>query len=153
MRILPFMLALMAPAAAVAADEVSLSSEIFVERAKQDPQGKTIVVREVPGVVTPGDKLVFVLNYRNAGHEPAVGFTVTNPMPGAVAFAEAEGDGAIVSVDGGRSWGALAALKIALPDGTSRPAAAADVTHVRWSFAQPIPAGNAGKLSFRGIVK
>jgi hypothetical protein len=74
-------------------------------------------------------------------------------MPGAVSFAEAEGDGALVSVDGGRSWGMLAALRIALPDGTSRPAAAADVTHVRWSFAQPIAAGNAGKLSFRGVVK
>jgi uncharacterized repeat protein (TIGR01451 family) len=147
------MLAMLAPAAAAAADDVSLSSEIFVERAKQDAQGKTVVVRETPGVVTPGDKLVFVLNYRNAGSEPAVGFTVTNPMPGAVAFAAAEGDGAVVSVDGGKSWGALAALRIALPDGTSRPAAAADVTHVRWSFARPIPAGNAGKLSFRGIVK
>ena len=153
MRILPFVLALLAPAAAAAADDVSLSSEIFVERAKQDSRGKTVVVREVPGVVTPGDRLLFVLNYRNAGSQPAVGFTVTNPMPGAVSFAEAEGDGAVVSVDGGKSWGALAALSIALPDGTSRPAAAADVTHVRWSFAQPIAAGNSGKLSFRGVVK
>lgn len=153
MRTLLFMLAMLAPAAAAAADAVSLSSEIFVERAKPDGHGKTIVVREVPGVVTPGDKLVFVLNYRNAGSQPAVGFTVTNPMPGAIAFAEAEGEGAAVSVDGGRSWGALAALRIALPDGASRPATAADVTHVRWTFARPIAVGNSGKLSFRGVVK
>ena len=32
-------------------------------------------------------------------------------------------------------------------------ATAADVTHVRWAFSQPIPAGGEGRLSFRGIVK
>jgi hypothetical protein len=29
----------------------------------------------------------------------------------------------------------------------------ADVTHIRWIFAQPIAAGSGGQLSFRGTVK
>jgi hypothetical protein len=34
-----------------------------------------------------------------------------------------------------------------------RAATPDDVTHIRWSFAQPIAAGRAGQLSFRGVVK
>jgi uncharacterized repeat protein (TIGR01451 family) len=152
-KILFFVLACLAPVAASAADSVSLASEILVERTRTDAAGKSAIVREAPKVVTPGDKLVFLLSYRNAGSAPATGFTVTNPVPAAVAFSGADGDGVDLSVDGGKSWGALASLKIAQADGTSRPARPDDITHVRWTFAQPIPAGGTGQLSFRGIVR
>ena len=153
MKILLSFLALIAPAAAMAASDVSLDSDVFVERVKQDSSGKRSTVLEPPKVVTPGDKLVFVLAYKNGGAKPATDFVVTNPIPDAVAFAGAEGDGALMSVDGGKSWGALAALKVKQSDGTLRPALPADVTHVRWSFGKAIAAGAGGKLSFRGIVK
>ena len=154
MKIMLFILALIAPAAAAtAAEKVTLASEVFVERTRTDTAGKAETVREKPEIVTPGDRLVFQLSYRNQGAEPATGFALTNPIPGAVAFAGTDSPGAELSVDGGKSWGQLAALKVAQPDGTSRPAAAADVTHIRWNFAQPIAAGAAGSLSFRGVVK
>ena len=153
MRFMLFILALVAPAAAVAADSVSLSSEVLVERTKQGPDGSAVTVREKPDVVTPGDKLVFILTYENKGAEAATGFVVTNPVPSAVRYAGTEGVPAAVSVDGGRSWGALSALTVADEDGTSRPAVEADVTHLRWSFDRPIPAGDGGKLSFNARVK
>ena len=153
MKFLLFMLALLAPATMAAAQDVSLSSEVFVEKTVKDAKGEAKVVREKPEIVTPGDRLVFVLSYKNQSTQPATGFAVTNPVPDAVAFAAAEGTAAKVSVDGGKSWGQLAALTIASPDGTRRPAATADVTHIRWNFAQPIAAGAGGQLSFRGIVK
>jgi uncharacterized repeat protein (TIGR01451 family) len=153
MKILIALLALIAPAAAFAADNVTLSSQVLVERAKTGSDGKPTIVREEPQVVTPGDKLVFMLSYRNAGGQPATGFTLTNPVPPAVAFTGTGDEGASVSVDGGKSWGKLASLKVVQADGTSRPATGADVTHVRWSFAKPIAAGEAGQLSFRGTVR
>lgn len=153
MKLMLAMLALSAPAAAFAADNVALSSEVFVERVKPGPDGKPIVVRETPKVVTPGDKLVFELAYRNQGAQPATGFALTDPIPGAVSFAGAESPGATFSVDGGKSWGPLASLRIAQAGGASRAATPADVTHIRWSFSQAIPAGASGKLSFRGVVK
>jgi len=152
MKILLFILALIAPAAAMAAEDVSLASQVFVEKTVKDAKGEAKIVRETPAVVTPGDRLVFVLSYNNKGAVPATGFTVTNPVPAAVSFAAAEGS-AQVSVDGGKSWGQLAALKVKAADGTSRAAAPADVTHIRWAFAQPIPAGAGGQLTFRGTVK
>ncbi len=154
MKIWLALLALLAPAAAaVAADNVSLTSKVLVERVKTGPDGKPVTVREEPGIVTPGDKLVVVLSYTNKGSEPATGFTLTNPIPASVAFTGTEDSSAALSVDGGKSWGPLASLKVTAADGTSRPAVAADVTHIRWSLRQPIPAGSGGELSFRGVVE
>jgi uncharacterized repeat protein (TIGR01451 family) len=153
MKIWLAILALIAPVAAHAADNVALSSQVFVERVKAGADGKPVVVREAPKVVTPGDRLVFELSYRNQGAQPATGFALTDPIPQNVVFAGSESPGAVFSVDGGKTWGPLASLKVAGPNGASRPAVAADVTHIRWSFSQAIPAGGSGKLSFRGVVK
>ena len=152
MRIILALIALIAPAAAAASD-VSLTSEVLVERTRTESDGRTVVVREAPGVVTPGDPLVFQLNYRNTGAEPATGFTVTNPIPEAVAYVGTDSAGAVVSVDGGKSWGALETLSVPTEEGETRPATPADVTHIRWSFAEAIAAGAGGSLSFRGTVK
>ncbi|HYG48584.1 MAG TPA: hypothetical protein VD846_11675 [Allosphingosinicella sp.] len=153
MKIWLALFAFLAPAAVSAADNVSLTSKVLVERVKPGPDGKPVTVREEPGVVTPGDRLVVVLSYRNGGDQPATGFTLTNPIPAAVAFTGTDDSSAVLSVDGGKSWGALASLKVVGADGTSRPAVAADVTHIRWSLRQPIAAGSRGELSFRGVVE
>jgi uncharacterized repeat protein (TIGR01451 family) len=152
MKALLALLALMAPAAAWAAGDVALTSSIFVERVQQDSEGRRTVVLEPPSIVTPGDHLVFRLDYRNNGGQPATGFVVTNPIPDSIAFESVDGD-ALVSVDGGRSWGRLDALRVALPDGTDRRALPADVSHIRWTFSRPIAAGSNGRLSFRGVVE
>ncbi|MFL6845876.1 MAG: hypothetical protein ACJ8ER_13460 [Allosphingosinicella sp.] len=153
MKIWLALIALLAPVTAYAANDVSLSSKVLVEKVKNGPDGKAVTVLEAPGVVVPGDKLVFVLSYRNGGSQPATGFTLTDPIPASIAFAGSEDSTAVVSVDGGKSWGPLATLKVVQADGTSRPAVAADVTHIRWSFGRPIAAGSGGELSFRGVVK
>jgi uncharacterized repeat protein (TIGR01451 family) len=144
--------ALLAPAAALAADNVTLASHAFVEKVKPGPNGKPVAVLEEPRLVTPGDKLVFELSYRNQGAQPATGFVITDPIPSAVTFTGAVSPGAVYSVDGGRTWGPLASLRVATANGASRPATSADVTTVRWSFPA-IPAGGGGKVSFRGVVK
>lgn len=152
MKIFLGLIAFIAPAAALAAQDVTINSAAFVERTVQDAAGKPKVVLEAPKVVTPGDHVVFVLTYRNGGTRPATGFVINNPLPAAVSFESSDGVQPVVSVDGGRSWGTLATLKVAQPNGTTRPATPADVTHLRWTFAAIAP-GQSGKLSFRGVVK
>ena len=139
------------PAVALATDNVTLKSEMFVERQVTQPSGGTRTVLEKPKSVPPGAKLVFVLSYRNAGTAPATNFVVTNPMPAGVAFDSADA-GSVVSIDG-KSFGPLAAARVPVAGGAMRPARPEDVTAVRWVLRQPIPVGGAGKLSFRGVVK
>lgn len=150
--VLAFMLLLM-PGVAYAASDVVLSSTVFVEKTVSEPNGRSKTVLEAPKVVVPGDRLVFVLSYHNVGPRPAADFTVTNPLPGAVSYQGSADDAAQVSVDGGRNWGTLAALRIKESDGSTRGARMEDVTHVRWPMKRAIAPGAKGKLSFRGIVR
>jgi hypothetical protein len=62
MKIWLAIIAFLAPVAASAADNVSLTSKVLVERVKPGADGKPVTVREDPAVVTPGDKLVFLLS-------------------------------------------------------------------------------------------
>lgn len=154
MKFLAFLLlALLTPVPALAQSQVALTSEIFVERTVTGADGRQRVSLETPGVVTPGDPLVFVLHYRNNAASPASNFVVNNPIPDSVSYVGTESAGSVLSVDGGQTWGELARLSVRNADGTSRPAGAADVTHIRWRIAQPIPAGAQGELRFRGVVK
>ena len=144
---------LILPGAALAANNVSLSSDVFVERTVEKPNGTTARVLEQPRTVTPGDKLVFVVNYKNVGSAPATDFSVTNPLPKAVAFNGTSDGTEIVSVDGGKSWGPLSSLTYPSKNGDLRPALMTDVTHVKWKFNRSLSAGSGGKLVFRGTVK
>ena len=147
------LLAALMPGPALAANQVALDNHVFVERVSTDAEGKPRVLLEEPKVVVPGDRLVFVLNYRNAGAQPADKFVVTNPMPSAVRFADAGDTRPLVSVDGGKQWGLLSDLSVPMAGGERRAAQPADVTHIRWAFQTPIPVGGTGKLMFRGVVK
>lgn len=155
MRIHTLCAALIALTSAVPAlaAPLELASEVFVERELKRTDGSVATTLETPKLVVPGDQLVFVVHYKNTGAEPASKFTVTNPVPKAVAFTGTADGTEIVSVDGGKSWGLLAQIKVSQPDGTTRPALPGDVTHIKWNLNQTLAAGSAGKLVFRGVVK
>lgn len=153
-RILIALLALVTlPAAAHGAGSVALSSKVFLEKTEIGSDGKARIMLREPAVVTPGDMLVFILDYRNEGASPATNLVVTNPVPPAIAYRGAADGAAQLSVDGGRNWGSLKMLTVREPDGRVRGARPEDVTHIRWALTQGVPAGAQGKLSFRGTVR
>lgn len=154
--ILPLVTALVplfSGASLFAATPLQLSSDVFVERQVVRGDGSKTIVLEAPKMVTPGDKLVFVVKYKNVGSATASNFVVTNPLPSAVAFNGTSDGLEIVSIDGGKSWGTLGALRVTKTNGSTRTAERGDVTHIKWNLNQPLTAGAEGKLIFRGIVK
>jgi uncharacterized repeat protein (TIGR01451 family) len=139
---------------------VTLTSDVKIERVTVGPDGKEVVTLHAPKsvVVVPGDKVLFTLEVTNTGAAPATGFRATNPLPAPVQFVSVSEDWAEVSVDGGTSYGKLAALKVkaAPAEGAApveRAAEAADVTHVRWVFADAIAPGAKRSISYRGVIK
>jgi hypothetical protein len=139
------------PTLAAAANDVSIVSETLVERTVVE-NGKSRVVLEKLRSGQPGTRLVFQHSFRNVSARPVSNFGMTNPVPPAVRFVDADA-AAVVSVDGGKTYGPLATLKVTGADGKPRAAQADDVTHVRWALKAPMAPGVSGKFSYRGVVK
>ncbi|MEQ1497103.1 MAG: hypothetical protein ABL914_00445 [Novosphingobium sp.] len=145
-------LASLAPAAALAqVSPIELKGDVKVDTVVVENGKETHVLVE-PKLVVPGDDLVFSTSYRNNGATPVKDFVVTNPLPTAVMLAPEGADKLVVSVDGGKTFGALSALSVAGTEGKARPAVAADVTHIRWILPVLAP-GSTGKLTYHAIVR
>jgi len=135
--------------------DVKIESSIRVERTEEPVEGTLVTTLLDPAKVKviPGDKLLFTNSYHNIGANDVTGFVVNNPVHGSVTFVEALEDWALVSVDGGQSFGKLSELSVIDAENASQPAKASDVTHIRWVLPTPIAPGTSGELRFRGIVK
>ena len=147
--------ALLAFGAAHAAGGLQLSNQVFQEieviGADGKPERKTVPA----ATVVPGTEVFYVITYRNSGDKPADNIAITNPVPAELEYVSVLGPAPAnqVSVDGGKQYGALASLSVTGADGKSRPAEAADVTHVRWMLNTALPPGDGGAVSFKARLK
>jgi uncharacterized repeat protein (TIGR01451 family) len=147
--------ALLVFGAAHAAGGLELRNEVFQEieviGADGKPERKTIPA----ATVVPGTELFYVISYRNTGDKPADNVAITNPVPAALEYVSVLGPAPanLVSVDGGKQYGALASLSVTDTNGKPRPAQAADVTHVRWMLGTALSPGDGGAVSFKARLK
>jgi uncharacterized repeat protein (TIGR01451 family) len=135
--------------AAAATSPLQIASSVSVEQRSAATDG-TVRVALVPAKrATPGDRIVFALDYRNTSKAPLADVVFDNPVPAGVAYrAVAAGSPEpLLSVDG-KSFGPLNTLRVA-----GRPATIADITHVRWKLAAPIAPGASGRLAFAAVLK
>lgn len=139
-------------AAQTASSPMALKGDVKAVKIVTDADGKGSTELVEPSTIVPGDRLVFGTDYANHSAEPVTGFTVTNPLPAAVRLAPDADPALEVSVDGGKSWGVLAALTATNSDGTTRPATHDEVTHVRWVLASIAP-GASGRLTYPTIIR
>ncbi len=140
--------ALAAPASAA---PVELTTRIFKERRTLAADGTATVTLVTARKAIPGDRLVYVLTYRNTGVAPVASLVLDNPLPPGVAYrSPAAGSSAPeLSVDGVK-FGPLGALTA---ENGARAASPDDVRRVRWRVAGPIASGVQGQVSFRAVLK
>ncbi len=152
-NILGAILAIGAIATPAFAAPVTLTNRVMVERRSTARDGTVEVKLEPASRAVPGDRLVYMLDYRNTGTQPISDVVLDNPLPTGIAYrAPAAGSPAPeLSVDG-RTFGALADLRVATAQGT-RPATTVDVTHVRWRVPGAIAAGGSGEVAFQALLK
>ncbi|MES3153437.1 hypothetical protein [Sphingomonas faeni] len=153
----PMIAAILATTAAVApaaAGPLQVTSSMLVEARSAASDGTTRVTLVKPSKVTPGDKVIVVLAYRNTGAQPLANVVLANPLPRSIAYRSANPGSPApeVSVDG-KTFGSLAALSVRSLDGSTRAASPNDVTSVRWRLASPIPAGAQGQFAFQAVLK
>ena len=124
---------------------VALDSAVYVEKMRSEDGGLTRSL-EVPDQLSRGDRVVTVVTWYKLGGPG--GFTVVNPLPRALAYQRSARADEEVSVDGGRSWGKLEALRIG-----TRHATPEDVTHVRWHIPEARALAGSGRIAYSGIVR
>ena len=110
---------------------------IYLERADA---GERLI--EPADQLKSGDKVVLLVRWRAAGDRD--GFTVTTPVPQALAFQRDSSDTVEVSVDGGRSWARPERLNGARPD---------QVTHLRWKIGARQAAQGSGSFAYSAFVR
>ncbi|PZU09811.1 hypothetical protein [Sphingomonas sp.] len=139
---------------AAAAGPLEVTSKVMVETRQRAADGSTRIVLEPARRVVPGDRVVFVLAYRNVGTQPLNDIVLANPVPAELSYrAPAQGSVAPdVSADG-KTYGQLAALRVAGAGGAIRAATAEDVTSVRWRLTRPLAAGTSGQLAFQATLR
>jgi hypothetical protein len=128
------------PMIAHAAPVVATQSAVFVERLQPDATRRL----EPANRLSRGDRVITVVNWSRAtGTGP---FVITNPLPASVAYQSSAWDDQDVSVDGGRTWGRLGALRSG-----KRFATPEDVTHMRWRISSQ--ERRRGQIAYSGIVR
>ncbi len=143
----------------MSASALALTAEQTVERevTVQNADGSQSVKREKADLVTPGDKVVYSLNYYNEKSEAAENIVLVMPIPTEVKYIDGSADAqsviTVYSVDGGKNFADRAVLQVSLEDGQSRTARAEDITHIRWTVSNAIAPGARGSLSFKGQLK
>lgn len=139
---------------ALAAGPLQVTAKVLTEQKVREPDG-SVRVNLVPArKVVPGDKVVFVLGYRNTGTQSISNVVLDNPVPAGIAYRGPSATSAApdVSVDG-KTYGPLGSLSVRTAPGVTRAAGPDDVTNVRWRLASPVTAGAQGQLSFQAVLK
>ncbi|MBJ7437660.1 MAG: DUF11 domain-containing protein [Sphingopyxis sp.] len=133
----------------------ALTSKIELEKLAPATAGQAPAKSYIlPDVVVPGDRIRVTLTFANNGIAPAAGLNLTNPIPEGLVFDETNDTaGFSVSTDGGKTFGALATLKVPVSGAAPRAAVAADVTHVRWLWPDAVAPGQSRSVAFFGRVR
>lgn len=141
---------------AALADGLRLVTEMQQETTVKTADGKSETKLAAVSKIVPGDPVVVVVRYENSGAKPADNVVIDNPIAKELAFTgEAAGAGTAIdySVDSGKQFGPLLALKVAAADGTSRLATPADVTNIRWKMDRALKAGEKGQVQFKAVLR
>lgn len=141
---------------AQASGDIELRNVAEFEQEVKTPDGK-VEKKRVPALkAVPGNEVIYTSTFRNNGRKPAANVAVVNPVPANTTYvggsASGENTDIAFSVDGGRTWGPVEKLTVTGADGKKRPAAAADITHIRWTYRGELPPGKQGAVGFRVVV-
>lgn len=122
-----------------------------------NPDGTHSITLERADKVTPGDTVVYSIDYYNDDDKPAENIVLVMPVPVEIEFLEGSATAqhveTVYSADGGKSFAARKNLMIVDAGGNQALAQSADLTHIRWTVLEPIASDTGGTLSFSGRLK
>ena len=157
LRTLTITTAIAAMSFGAAASALTAEQKVYKEVRTQSPSGEVIVTRGEAKLVTPGENVIYALEFENDKAEPAGDIVLTMPIPSDIAYIEGSAETQMASLtysaDNGDSFLPRDAVMTIDADGSLRPAKAEELTHIRWSVTEKIAPRQGGELSFKGRLK
>jgi uncharacterized repeat protein (TIGR01451 family) len=152
-----FLLTALAGTAAAQDQSIEIQSSALVEKTVVNEKGEKELVRQPAEKVLPGEEVLFVNTYANKGEAAADNVVINNAIPEHMIYigATAQGEDTVItySVDDGKTFGPILDLMVTEPDGTKRPAASVDVTHIRWTRTTPLSPNETAQVEFRARLQ
>jgi len=141
----------------VSASALTAEQKVYKEVQTKTPAGEIIYSRGEAKLVTPGENVIYALEYENDQAEPAGDIVLTMPIPSDVAYiegsAETQTASLLYSADNGDSFAAREDVMTIDQDGSLRSAKAEELTHIRWKVKEKVAPSAGGELSFKGRLK
>lgn len=136
---------------------IRLKNEAFKEVEVAGEQGATnyelVPLKSAP----PGEEVIYITTFTNAGDQPADDIVITNPVPDNVVYKAGSAFGAgteiTFSADGGETFAKPGELTVRTEGGSTRAAGPDDYTHVRWRYTGSLEPGQEGTVMFRAIIE
>ena len=136
-------------------NQLDITTVVQKELVTVNAEGETETMLVAADTVTPGERVVYTITFRNIGEEPAENVVITNPINENLTYADgsAFGPGTVIefSVDGGATFGDAGSLSVT-EDGVTRAANATDYTHLRWTMQDDLAVGAQGVARFTGVL-
>lgn len=136
---------------------ILLKTVAEIEQPATDERGKPTTRLVAVEKVVPGNEVIYTVSATNVCDSDADKVVIDNPIPEHMNYvaqtATGPGTDVTFSVDGGFNYGLPQALSMANSDGTRRPAAAADYTHIRWVMRNPLKPGAIAYARFRAVLE
>ncbi len=143
--------------AAYAEDSIRLTSSALQETVETDDAGNRTVKRVAAKKVVPGDEVIYLIEFENAGTEAADNIVIQNPVPEHTIYKSGSASGANTdisySVDGGKNFDSPEKLVVTRADGSTGPATADTYTAIRWRYEESLPPGEKSSVEYRVVIR
>ncbi len=138
------------------ASGLSAAQTVEVATVITDENGNKTTVYKKAEEVAPGNEVRYILDFANDGEAPASNVRLDMPVPAEIELIEGSvetGNADVTySVDSGETFSRRGDLTVSV-NGSQRVATAEEITHIRWTFSEAIAPGDAGQISYRGVLQ
>ena len=139
------------------AHALSAIQKVEKEVVTTNAAGEKIVSRVPAERVTPGETVIYTVEFLNDSDAPATDLVLAMPVPTDIEFLEGSADrpGATIlySTDGGSTYASRDALALPAVDGGTRGARSEDITNIQWTIKGPVAVGQSDRVVFKGRLK
>mgnify|MGYP001812930087 FL=1 len=144
------------PLVAMADGAVRFSNNAFKQVIKEDASGSKAFDYVEPGLVIPGDVLMYEVGFENISDKPITNIVINNPIPNNSAYrqgsATAKDYDVTFSVDG-KDFKAADKLVVKDKQGKTWLAKPEQYSHIRWVYKNTLQTGEKKTVTYKTVIK